>query len=615
VANPILKGSATGGVWYTLYKNYRGVWTRDRLGPLRTGAAPEGITEREAKRRNGEIQAQHDLIRRGLAPAPILNEDKTLGDLIEWWLGSRVKSDAVEKQGPTLRKHIVNWIPEDPDHQAECAYCRDNEDDAVAVAIGRMAPVAVTPGKVDNFLHVKEAEGLAPGSLNHLRAWIRTAYNAAIRAERYHGKNPITRDGVTVRVVAEREHEFLREEWVPPILVEIAPQHRNLTAVAVYQGMRKGELFGLLKPDVDFELGFIHVRRSHNRNTTKSTKAKRIPIHPEAVPYLLDAIATSPLDRVFVHPDAKGGWTGYRKDHALAKNLRAAMRRAGVGVTHYSHTCRRCGHKEISSDGMQRFCGTCRTTRGRGLLLFPHTHVAAMKFHDTRHTTGTLLAQKGVAIKAIQDFLRHSDQRMTERYMHSATGWLREEISRLSFAPPAPPAQPEALAAVGGFIPTLSLAPSNPQNPASSSSQETEKLPMVGLVGATGFEPATPCPPGPRDASALHSTPSQGMELLGFSYTGSNAPFHSDPFNAPLVTGFVPPLSPASGPTQAHLRSVKAGLLTVRDVAHELGVCRATVYRLVEDGALPCVRLVKNIIRIAPADLAAYVATQKRGGR
>ncbi len=37
-----------------------------------------------------------------------------------------------------------------------------------------------------------------------------------------------------------------------------------------------------------------------------------------------------------------------------------------------------------------------------------HIHVAELRFHDTRHTTGTLLAQKGVAVKAIQDFLERT---------------------------------------------------------------------------------------------------------------------------------------------------------------------------------------------------------------
>ena len=54
-------------------------------------------------------------------------------------------------------------------------------------------------------------------------------------------------------------------------------------------------------------------------------------------------------------------------------------------------------------------------------------------------------------------------------------------------------------------------------------------------------------------------------------------------------------------------------LLTVRDVAAQLGVCTATVYRLVGEGQLPHMRVL-NAIRLAPGDLAAFIEAQRRAG-
>ena len=48
------------------------------------------------------------------------------------------------------------------------------------------------------------------------------------------------------------------------------------------------------------------------------------------------------------------------------------------------------------------------------------------------------------------------------------------------------------------------------------------------------------------------------------------------------------------------------GLLTVREVARQLGVSTATVYKLCTMRQLPCVR-VFGALRIAPADVAAYI--------
>lgn len=55
-------------------------------------------------------------------------------------------------------------------------------------------------------------------------------------------------------------------------------------------------------------------------------------------------------------------------------------------------------------------------------------------------------------------------------------------------------------------------------------------------------------------------------------------------------------------------------LLTVRDVAAQLGVCTATVYQLVGEAQLPHVRVL-NAIRVAPADLAAFIEGRRRAGR
>jgi excisionase family DNA binding protein len=48
-------------------------------------------------------------------------------------------------------------------------------------------------------------------------------------------------------------------------------------------------------------------------------------------------------------------------------------------------------------------------------------------------------------------------------------------------------------------------------------------------------------------------------------------------------------------------------LLTVAEVAEELAVCSATVYKLVARGALPCHRVL-NAIRIRRDDLDAFLA-------
>jgi excisionase family DNA binding protein len=71
---------------------------------------------------------------------------------------------------------------------------------------------------------------------------------------------------------------------------------------------------------------------------------------------------------------------------------------------------------------------------------------------------------------------------------------------------------------------------------------------------------------------------------------------------------FVPVVSP-------NLRTVSGGadcLMTVREVAAKLNVSTATVYGLCERGELSHLR-VSNAIRIAPAELDAFMSRNCRG--
>jgi len=85
------------------------------------------------------------------------------------------------------------------------------------------------------------------------------------------------------------------------------------------------------------------------------------------------------------------------------------------------------------------------------------------------------------------------------------------------------------------------------------------------------------------------------------------------PVRPPFVTRLLPG-STATVPDLQGMRGGKDGLLSVREVAEQLGLCTATVYGLCGEGALAHVRIL-NAIRIAAADLATFVEARRIGSR
>jgi excisionase family DNA binding protein len=65
-------------------------------------------------------------------------------------------------------------------------------------------------------------------------------------------------------------------------------------------------------------------------------------------------------------------------------------------------------------------------------------------------------------------------------------------------------------------------------------------------------------------------------------------------------------LLPESGSKKSRMLGVSEPLLSVREVAAQLKVSTAIVYKLCEQGELPHVRVL-NSIRVTPADLAAFL--------
>lgn len=186
--------------------------------------------------------------------------------------------------------------------------------------------------------------------------------------------------------------------------------YRAVFALAVYGGLRQGEIFGLHWEDIHFEqrgggdrVNCIKVRRTRNMGRSPKTKSSK-----RSVPML------SPLRFAL---DQWRRYGGVLKTHGKVFPADGA---AGQG----SKPKELGGYFGLSYDAAWE-------TRWRGRA----TEREYVTFHDLRHTCASHLVMGtwGLPLTELQvmKWMGHSDLKTTQRYMHLAPGSLNELVRQM----------------------------------------------------------------------------------------------------------------------------------------------------------------------------------------
>jgi integrase len=389
-----------GRYWYASFKTASGRWR---------AVATRAATKSEAKRLAIELEQREGRVRHGLESALPSDGGGTVAQLLTWWLRQTAHAPDAVRNGYSIRKHFMS------------------------ASLAGLTLAQVRPEDIVNFLDERAPRGgrnggpLSPQTLNHLRGFLSRAWRLARQKGYWKGNNPLP--DVAKRPVSRCLPEtYLRPEEVPRVLAALHPRWRPLFVTALYTGLRKGELAGLQRQDVDLDRRLLFVGRSYDRETTKGGHRMHIPLAEEVLPFLREALEESPHPRL-VFPGEKGRMMS--KQVALESVLRRALARAGI-VEGYRHVCRRtrCRYEVSAPDGELRRCPRCR------MKLWPRPVVRPIRFHDMRHSTGALLTMAGASDASVRRVLRHKNPRMTEIYQHLSPEWLQTEVNRLRFGLP-----------------------------------------------------------------------------------------------------------------------------------------------------------------------------------
>jgi len=301
----------------------------------------------------------------------------TVGEYLHSWLIDtaryQVSEGSFERYERTCRNHLVPFF-------------------------GRLRLRELTAAHVRAFKARKIEESLNPNTVGVMQGVLSTALNQAVD-DGLIPSNPASR----VKKAATREHSPMRslsqEEASRLLEAAVGTRDEAMLTLALRTGMRQGELAALRWEDVNL-IGkpSITVRRSADTrtktrvSTTKTGKERKIHIGPRTVEVLKAhrarqleerMAAASWADSDLVFPNTKGK---VRRRDSVMRSLRRLLEEA-----------------DLPKD---------------------------VRFHDLRHTAGTLALRQGVPLHTVSKMLGHADPAMTlRRYAHVLDD-MRDDAAR-----------------------------------------------------------------------------------------------------------------------------------------------------------------------------------------
>ena len=240
----------------------------------------------------------------------------------------------------------------------------------------------------------------------------------------------------------EEEWTYLRSDELAALLAHPAlegrdgPRVRRILTVAIYTGMREGELWGLRWPDVHLEEGDEHVIVRYGDSAggpTKSGRIRRVPLFPPAraaLRELRDEGGTTKIGgHVFVSPRKRNGEIGHPHAEGYDAGWAGSWHRPKkVGGVVQPLDAEGLPPK-VWRDGWRERCGVR----------------SEVTFHDLRHTCASHLIMgtwgRRWRIEEIQVLLGHTSITVTQRYAHLAPEGMAATVAdaeRMWREPPAP---------------------------------------------------------------------------------------------------------------------------------------------------------------------------------
>lgn len=235
-------------------------------------------------------------------------------------------------------------------------------------------------------------EGLTPKTVRNILALLQRMLNSAVDWG-YLGKNPFQgsgKDKVRIpKMSREQKGRALTPKEIRELLDCCADDTYTITLMALLTGMRRGEILGLRWGDVDFDENTIHVKQAlyYKRGRHWGEKAGFVFLQPKY----------NSIRQIDLSPELRGAlrehWLSCHKEN----NPLDLVFTNSKG-------------KPIEPDNFYK---------RRFLPVVKAANIGSLRFHDLRHTYGSLKIEQGENLKYVQQQMGHSSITVTvDVYAH-----------------------------------------------------------------------------------------------------------------------------------------------------------------------------------------------------
>ncbi len=279
---------------------------------------------------------------------------------------------------------------------------------------------------IDSLLAGLVRKGLSPTTANRVRATLRTALEGAVKAD-------LVVRNVAKLSTARRE---TRQRVSPPTQDELRSFLRHvredrlgpLIEVAVYTGMRQGELLALAWDDVDLERGVVHVRRTLTWVAGAEDQPAQVPVFsdPKTEKSRRSIKLTAPAISAFKRQRQRNAELEMLDGDLWRRSLLNRGYAARLEEPRYSAP-HRVDLVLPSANGNPQNSGNV-THRLQELL--EDAGLPRYRFHDLRHATASLLLAEGLDLFTVKEILGHSQISLTANTYGHMTDRLSEAAAR-----------------------------------------------------------------------------------------------------------------------------------------------------------------------------------------